>query len=452
MNWIDLCSDYRLGDTENQSHQGSYRNPFEMDYDRIIFLEGFRRLQNKTQVIPLPDEAFVHNRLTHSLEVSSVGRSLGKKVGKEIGRRYPELKSAENLENQFGAVVAAAALAHDMGNPPFGHAGEKAISEFFSLGEGQAYRKHLTPGEWGDLSNFEGNAHGFRLLNHSNSGIQGGARLTFSTLAAFTKYPKESIKTDAKGRSQKKYGVFQSEKEVFSELAKRMHLKPYPASKNTLSFYRHPLAFLVEAADDICYTVIDFEDGYGLGIIPFEQFEAEMSSICGAHLNQDRYRKIKDEKEKVSYLRAIAINTLVDAVTKVFLDKEVEIRTGAFDEALIDHTPFARHAKQIINESYLKIYTHPVVVERELTGFEVLKGLLTLYAAAMEDIYSGKASYYHQKIVSQFPRNCLDSDEKPHQKLYDRLLNITSYVASMTDEQAIKKYRQLKGISMPQFK
>lgn len=448
MHWEQLLSPTRFGTKTEKQDKDAFRSAFERDIDRVIFLESFRRLQNKTQVIPLPEDAFVHNRLTHSLEVSSVGRSLGKLVGEEILKRYPELKKNGIDSFYFGSIVAAAALAHDIGNPPFGHAGEKAISEFYKFGGGQKYQAELNEKEWNDLSNFEGNAHGFRLLTNSNSGVAGGARLSYATLATFSKYPKDSY-TKSTGASGKKYGFFQSEKEMFEIIAKEVGLISRSDNEDDLKWARHPLAFLVEAADDISYTVIDLEDGYGLGIIPFELFEELMIPLTGDNFKDKRYEQIGVETEKVRYLRALAINNLINSLAKVFISNEKEILSGHYDTPLMDHSELKPIAQQIIKISATKIYNSSTVVEIEMAGFEVIKGLLQIYTDAINSVYSGNPSYYHSKIAQQLPDECFANNRTPDENLYLRLLKVTSYVASMTDAQAIKKYRQLKGIELP---
>ena len=268
MQWEQLLSLKRQGDTSKRlrKEQDDTRLGFEVDYDRIIFSSAFRSLQDKTQVIPLSKTDFVHNRLTHSLEVSVVGRSLGRLVGKQIIEKYPHLKEVHGYQaNDFGAIVAAAALSHDIGNPPFGHSGEKAIGEYFKTGNGLQYKDQLTDKEWQDLIDFEGNANGFSVLSTSRTGIEGGLRISYATLGAFMKYPKESLpKKPTSKICDKKYGFFQQDKAAFVEVANELGLIPNK-SGNDIGFERHPLTFLVEAADDICYTIIDFEDGINLG-------------------------------------------------------------------------------------------------------------------------------------------------------------------------------------------
>ena len=271
MNWEQLLSLKRFGDTQKRirNQQDESRIGFEVDYDRIIFSDSFRSLQDKTQVVPLSKTDFVHTRLTHSLEVSVVGRSLGRIVGKQLLENYPELQQLGYQANDFGAIVASACLAHDIGNPPFGHSGEKAIGEYFKSGNGVKYKKELTNKQWQDLIDFEGNANGFKILTESREGIEGGLRLSYATLGAFIKYPKESLpKKPTNNIIDKKYGFFQSEKEVFIDVVNDLGLKN--VRKKDIAYARHPLAFLVEAADDICYTIIDFEDGINLGLIEEE--------------------------------------------------------------------------------------------------------------------------------------------------------------------------------------
>ena len=273
MQWERLLSLKRQGDTNKRlrAEQDETRLGFEVDYDRIIFSSAFRSLQDKTQVIPLSKTDFVHTRLTHSLEVAVVGRSLGRQVGKQVLEKYPHLSEVHGYKmNDFGAIVAAAALAHDIGNPPFGHSGEKAIGDFFKNGFGKQFKDKLTDKEYQDLCTFEGNANGFKILTESKPGAEGGLRLSYATLGAFMKYPKESLPYKPTSHiADKKYGFFQDDKTAFQDVAEELGLLQ-TRSGNDVSYGRHPLAFLVEAADDICYTIIDFEDGINLGLISEE--------------------------------------------------------------------------------------------------------------------------------------------------------------------------------------
>ena len=324
MNWEQLLSLKRFGDTNKRlrKEQDETRLGFEVDFDRIIFSSEFRSLQDKTQVIPLSQTDFVHTRLTHSLEVSVVGRSLGRQVGLKLIEKYPHLKETHGYQtNDFGAIVATAALAHDIGNPPFGHSGEKAIGEFFKTGKGKQFQSQLKEKEYTDLCDFEGNANGFKILTQSRNGREGGLRLSCATLGAFTKYPKESLpKKETQHIADKKYGFFQSEKEAFVNVAKELGLKPTRTGKD-ISFARHPLSFLVEAADDICYTIIDFEDGINLELIQ-EEFALEyLINLVRGSINTSKYNALTNTQDRVSYLRALAINTLINEAVTIFNEK-----------------------------------------------------------------------------------------------------------------------------------
>lgn len=307
MNWEQLLSLRKQGDKGKRlrKEQDDTRLGFEVDYDRIIFSSAFRSLQDKTQVIPLSKTDFVHTRLTHSLEVSVVGRSIGRLVGKQIIEKYPHLREVHGYQpNDFGAIVAAASLAHDIGNPPFGHSGEKAIGEYFKTGNGKQFKDQLSEKEWQDLIDFEGNANGFSLLTASRPGIEGGLRISYATLGAFMKYPKESLpKKPTSHISDKKYGFFQTDKEFFKEVAEELGMIPNK-SGNDIGYERHPLAFLVEAADDICYTIIDFEDGINLGLVS-EDFALEyLINLVKDSIDTKKFNSLITKEDRISYLRS----------------------------------------------------------------------------------------------------------------------------------------------------
>ncbi|MGB5364287.1 MAG: dNTP triphosphohydrolase, partial [Aureibaculum sp.] len=377
MNWQQLLSLKRFGDTEKRirKDQNETRIGFEVDYDRIIFSDSFRSLQDKTQVVPLSKTDFVHTRLTHSLEVSVVGRSLGRIVGAEIIKKYPELKELGYHANDFGAIVASACLAHDIGNPPFGHSGEKAIGEFFKSGNGIKYQSKLSDKQWQDLIDFEGNANGFRILTESRKGIEGGLRMSYATLGAFMKYPKESLpKRPTSHINDKKYGFFQSEKEVFEDVANNLGLKKI--RKDDISFARHPLAFLVEAADDICYTIIDFEDGINLGLIE-EEFALEyLINLVRDTINTEKYYQLTTKQDRLGYLRALAIGNLINEAAKVFLENESKILSGDYHISLLDKCRYEAQINDIIKISIDKVYRSKEVIEKEISGYRVLADLL----------------------------------------------------------------------------
>ena len=380
MNWDKLLSAKRLG-SENKEIKNTeeIRSQFQRDYDRIIFSSPFRRLQNKTQVFPLPGSIFVHNRLTHSLEVASVGRSLANLVAQEIQKR-DDVKNKEIL-NELGSIVSAACLAHDMGNPPFGHAGEEAISKYFSEGNGKKIKNVVTIEEWNDLTHFEGNANALRLLTHQFKGRRsGGFALTYSTIATLLKYPYGS---DAMLQGKKKFGYFQAEKETFMQIANELELKKL--SDEPLSFARHPLVFLVEAADDICYEIMDIEDAHKLKILNTQKtfdlllgfFDEEIDKKFYKN-KEEIFKEVTDINEQVAYLRASVIGKLIKETANVFLKNHDQILEGDYNQSLIkglegkSKDAFDKCKNIAINE----IYNHRSVVKIELTGFNVLGTLL----------------------------------------------------------------------------
>ena len=324
MNWEQLLSLKRQGDTLKRLRleQDETRIGFEVDYDRIIFSSSFRSLQDKTQVIPFSKTSFVHTRLTHSLEVSVVGRSLGRVVGKKLIEKYPYLKQTYGFQsNDFGAIVAAASLAHDIGNPPFGHSGEMAIGDFFKNGDGINFKESLTEQQYTDLCEFEGNANGFKIISENKAGIKGGLRLSYSTLGAFTKYPRPSIISKKSSHvKDKKFGFFNSQNSFFDEVATELGMVD-----SNGEYMRHPLAFLVEAADDICYTLIDFEDVINLGWISEEYALEFLIRLVKDSIDTKKYNSLKHKTDRVAYLRALSVNTLINDTVKIFLKNEEKI-------------------------------------------------------------------------------------------------------------------------------
>ena len=443
MNWEQLLSLKRFGDTNKRlrKEQDETRLGFEVDYDRVIFSSEFRSLQDKTQVIPLSQTDFVHTRLTHSLEVSVVGRSIGRRVGQRLLKKHPHLKTVHGYQaNDFGAIVAAAALAHDIGNPPFGHSGEKAIGEFFKTGEGKQFKSQLTDKEYQDLCDFEGNANGFKILTERRDGRAGGLRLSYATLGAFMKYPKESLpKKPSSHIADKKYGFFQSEKEAFTNIADELGL--IKRSKSDINFSRHPLAYLVEAADDICYTIIDFEDGINLGLIQ-EEFALEyLINLVRDTINTKKYHQLQNTQDRVSYLRALAINTLINEVVTIFMNHEEAILKGDFQTALLDKSKYEAQINDIIKISVEKIYRSDEVVDKEIAGYEILKGLLSVYSNAVINNYKGESSNYDKLILNRLPKT-MKLDEV---SLYARLLSVCNHVSLLSDSNAILNYKKIKG-------
>ena len=443
MDWDRLISAKRLGMEGLESAHKDDRSAFLRDYDRLIFSAPFRRLQNKTQVFPLPGSVFVHNRLTHSLEVSCVGRSLGNNVSRGILLQRPELKET-NLP-EIGNIVSAACLAHDMGNPPFGHSGEKAISAYFTEGQGQCLKEQFAnaPGQWTDIINFEGNANAFRLLAHQFIGRRkGGFAMTYSTLASIVKYPYASILANGKH----KFGFFESEAPIFAKIADELGIIRLSEHDQPLKYVRYPLVWLVEAADDICYLLMDLEDAHKLKLFstadtiklmmdflePKEQKHAE--SIISM---------LTDVNEQVSYLRSKLIGVLVEECTKVFLENEKAILDGTFSGSLIDHiSPTPREAYvHCAKLSIQKIYRSHDVLEVELAGFRIISTLLDLMVQAVQYPEREYSKLLIDRVSSQYDINAAD--------IYNRILAVLDYISGMTDVYALDIYRKINGNSLP---
>ncbi|WP_101472021.1 deoxyguanosinetriphosphate triphosphohydrolase [Flavobacterium lindanitolerans] len=444
MNWEQLLSLKKQGDKGKRlrKEQDDTRLGFEVDYDRIIFSSAFRSLQDKTQVIPLSKTDFVHTRLTHSLEVSVVGRSIGRLVGKQIIEKYPHLREVHGYQpNDFGAIVAAASLAHDIGNPPFGHSGEKAIGEYFKTGNGKQFQGQLSEKEWQDLIDFEGNANGFSLLTASRPGIDGGLRISYATLGAFMKYPKESLpKKPTSHISDKKYGFFQTDKEFFKEVAEELGMIPNK-SGNDIGYERHPLAFLVEAADDICYTIIDFEDGINLGLVS-EDFALEyLINLVKDSIDTKKFNSLITKEDRISYLRALAIGSLISDVVKVFIENEELILQGKFHHALTEKSKYVAQMNDIIKLSIKNIYQSREVIEKELVGYQIIQTLLDKFITAFNNQFHGEASNYDRLLLKMLPEKF--HDEK--NDLYKRLLHICHYVSLLTDGNALELFNTING-------
>jgi len=444
MQWEQLLSLKRQGDTSKRlrKEQDDTRLGFEVDYDRIIFSAAFRSLQDKTQVIPLSKTDFVHNRLTHSLEVSVVGRSLGRLVGKQIIAKYPHLQEVHGYQaNDFGAIVAAAALSHDIGNPPFGHSGEKAIGEYFKTGNGLQYKDQLTEKQWQDLIDFEGNANGFSVLASSREGIEGGLRISYATLGAFMKYPKESLpKKPTQKICDKKYGFFQQDKEFFAEVANELGLISNK-SGNDIGFERHPLAYLVEAADDICYTIIDFEDGINLGWISEEYALEYLIKLVKNGIDTKKYNELITKEDRISYLRALAIGSLINDAVAVFMENEQAILAGEFPFALMDKSQYKAQMNDIIQISIKNVYQSKEVIQKEVMGYKIINSLLDGFCTAYNKKVNGTASNYDELLMKLLPERFQFQKES----LYDRLLHICHFVSLLTDGKALELFKTIQA-------
>ena len=447
MSWRRLLTTERLcAHSSGQQPGGRVRTAFQVDADRILFSNAFRRLQGKAQVYPLPDDDHVHTRLTHSLEVASVGRSIGNLVGDALLARHRSLRRHASFR-EVGDCVHAACLAHDLGNPPFGHSGEEAMRSWFrDWLELEGADADLTDLQRQDLRCFEGNAQGFRVLaSRPYGGRQGGLQLTCATLAAFTKYPRGArLAADAatyKGKSTAKLGVYQAEMPLFRQVAAAAGLQARPGTVDT--WRRHPLAFLVEAADDICYLILDLEDGHRIGYVPHAKYVNLLRPIIRQHENFKPSRARRQTREeqltRAGILRAMAISVLVKQVAEAFLQREQQILLGEFDHQLTSAIASRAHLDRIEKESITLCYNAREVVQIELAGFEVMAALLRkLVPAAMDRTVPGA-----KKLRSMFA--WLGSGETP----YERLLQATDYISGMTDSYAVDLYRKLYGLSLP---
>ncbi len=420
------------------------RTAFQQDYDRIVFTSAFRRLKDKTQVFPLSKSDYVRTRLTHSLEASCVGRSLGAVVGREIIARH----GLQHVESgDFGAIVAAACLAHDIGNPPFGHAGEDAIREWFRQ-SGLLERHPFTPAQRADFERYEGNAQGFRIVTRLQSPANPGLQLTSAVLATFTKYPRPShIEAELDGKSSKKFGFFQQDAEAFRRVAQSTGLvERLPGT----AWRRHPLAFLVEVADDTCYLIVDLEDAAKLGFVPYRDAELLLADLAGNTVNGGRLDRLHDPKERLEYLRAKAIGRLLESAAAVFLENEEAILNGEFDDELLTQSPAFFPLQAVLKLAKETIYTARPALEIETAGFEVLGALLGLFTQAVE-AGAGHARFTTRErmLLKLLPAQFLGHGGEPDADPYIRLLQVADFVAGMTDSYAVDMYRKLKGVDLP---
>lgn len=441
MNWKQLISNKRFGLEEFHEARRDDRSEFQRDYDRLIFSAPFRRLQNKTQVFPLPGSVFVHNRLTHSLEVSCVGRSLGNEVAGQLLKLHPEL--ADSHLSEIGSIVSAACLAHDLGNPPFGHSGETAISTYFSEGEGMALRSQLSPAEWDDVIHFEGNANAFRLLTHQFVGRRkGGFVMTYSTLASIVKYPYSSRLAATKS----KFGFFLSEEASYQKIANELGIIRFSAPGEPLRYARHPLVYLVEAADDICYQMMDIEDAHKLKLLTLEETKALYLPFFDERKKQrveDICRIVTDTNEQIAYLRSSVIGILIRECVRVFIENEEKILEGTFEGTLIKHlrTPFKEAYGQCAHTSLQKIYRSRDVLDIELAGYHIISTLIHLMIEAVQSPEKAYSQLLINRVSSQYDINT--------PTLYGKIQAVLDYISGMTDVYALDLYRKIKGNSLP---
>lgn len=443
MEWKQLISNKRFGQEHKHAERHDDRSEFKRDYDRLIFSSAFRRLQNKTQVFPLPGSIFVHNRLTHSLEVASVGMSIGNDISRRVIQKRPELK--DTLVEEIGTIVSAACLAHDLGNPPFGHSGEKAIQTFFSEGPGQKIKSMVSSEFWDDITHFEGNANAFRILTHRFKGRrQGGFVMTYSMLASIVKYPFASSLAGNHG----KFGFFASEADSYRKIADELGIFCKSAPGDPLKYARHPLVYMVEAADDICYEIMDIEDSHKLKILSFAETEHLLLSFFDEDIQQKIRQRIideelTDENEKVVYMRASVIGKLENECVAAFLAHEEEILAGTFEGSLIDH--ISERQKKAYKEcekiSYSKIYQSKPVLDIELSGYQIMATLMEVFVEAAVNPSRFYSKQLLRRVSSQY--------DIENENLEERIMAVIDYISGMTDIYALDIYQKINGISLP---
>ncbi len=443
MEWKQLISNKRFGQEHKHAERHDDRSEFKRDYDRLIFSSAFRRLQNKTQVFPLPGSIFVHNRLTHSLEVASVGMSIGNDISRRVIQKQPDLK--DTLVEEIGTIVSAACLAHDLGNPPFGHSGEKAIQTFFSEGPGLKIKSMVSSEFWDDITHFEGNANAFRILTHRFKGRrQGGFVMTYSMLASIVKYPFASSLAGNHG----KFGFFASEAESYRKIADELGISCKSAPGEPLKYARHPLVYMVEAADDICYEIMDIEDSHKLKILSYAETEHLLLSFFDEDIQQKIRQRIideelTDENEKVVYMRASVIGKLENECVAAFLAHEEEILAGTFEGSLIDH--ISERQKKAYKEcekiSYSKIYQSKPVLDIELSGYQIMATLMEVFVEAAVNPSRFYSKQLLRRVSSQY--------DIENENLEERIMAVIDYISGMTDIYALDIYQKINGISLP---
>ncbi|MFN8339551.1 MAG: dNTP triphosphohydrolase [Saprospiraceae bacterium] len=453
--WGDCISYKRYG--YQPSGKSASRSDFTRDYDRIIFMSAFRRLQNKTQVFPLPGNVFVHNRLTHSLEVASVGRSIGSMTGQALLYIYEASFTDDQkafYQHELAGVVASACLAHDLGNPAFGHSGEKAISNFFISNQerklnNKSLRAHYSEEEWSDLTQFEGNANALRMLTRQFKGkLEGGQSLMYVTLASIIKYPCASNEINKNFQHRKKYGYFRSDESAFENI-----ITEFGLHTNDGQIQRHPFVYLVEAADDICYRIIDMEDAHRIGILSTERTEYLLMNLLSQIDNRFERTKevlsqIQDSNEAISFLRAKSINALANKAVEIFIENRQAILSGTFNSTLVDEIEKSSDGlKQINIESVNKIYNHVSVIEVELAGYNVMSEILSVF---VEAVLNDDKSSLQKKCLLLIPDQFMSAadDKSP----YEKTMNVLDFVSGMTDGYATELYRKMKGIDIPSHK
>jgi dGTPase len=441
----DLICPLRLGcEEKSETEELEARNEFKRDFDRLIFLPAFRRLQGKTQVFPFPESDSTHNRLTHSLEVYSIARSLGRLIGSSLNAKNPD---------DIGDIVGAAGLAHDIGNSPFGHVGEVAFTHFFNGEEGRQIIAAFSEQEKADFQKYEGNATGFRSLTNTKpylSQNKGGVGLTYSTLATFIKYPTRSNLSGNKQKaSEKKHSFFAADESTVEKIFDRLGIP----KKSPGMWPRHPFSFLIEAADDISYLIIDFEDGYRNRLIEYDTIYEQFTMIIEAYDGKvlEKVDAITDKQNKIGFLRSKAINSLIHQAADVFIANKDEILNFAYDSPLLDSIESKHTTDHIRSIADNELYNTRSVAEIEVAGFEVITGLLDIFITSfLGNGKSGISKKVKRLIPDEYYYGSCGSKDDIYNG-YHLILNISEYICGMTDSFAIDLFRKLKGIEIPNY-
>lgn len=444
--WKKLLTSKNL--TATHTNKEVARSAFHKDYDRLIFSQSFRKLNQKTQVHPLTQQLGIHTRLTHSLEVSCIGRSLGMMSAEKLGDNLPCDISVADM----GVIVQAACLAHDIGNPPFGHAGEYAIRDWFFKDEQKPLLAQMSAREQMDLLGFEGNAQGFRLLTRNeHHPDNGGMRLTCATLGAFMKYPWLSTPVNAISENQplsplniKKFGCFANDEHTLAKLADNLGLVP-----SKIGFQRHPLAYLLEAADDICYALIDLEDGILLGMLDYKEVEPLLLRLVGQRLGvPDEVTHNAPTAQKLAALRGRAMRRLVDKVTNAFEKNQGALLYGELEGSLFDHCP--HNVKESLHEAKTlareRIFNHPDKVRMEIMANHCLHTLLDAFMPlAFPENPSKTLTFEQQRLLLLLNNHLASYGRTLSENVYHNALCVLDMITGMNDHEAYELAQQLKG-------
>lgn len=437
MNWQQLLSPIRFGEPQGTLAVELGRSPFHKDYDRVIFSSAFRRLDRKTQVHPLSENDHIHSRLTHSLEVGCVGRSLGTRVGEALQNELPDAITPQDL----GAMVQAACLAHDIGNPPYGHTGEDAIRHWFRDPQNQHFLEGLSELEKADLKTFEGNAQGLRIVTQVEyHRFQGGMRLTYGTLGAFLKYP-WSVDYVSRGE-RKKFGCYQTEMPILREVASTLGL----IQTSEDAWCRHPLVYLLEAADDICYGLIDLEDGIEMGLLRYQEVEDLLRPLLAQQWQDSSLdlEQADNDRRRLQMLRGQVMEAMVSAVSKAFVQQQTALLSGTLKGDLVDYCegPVAQVIYAAKDLARQRIFKDGRKLAVEIGSYSTLGILLEAFLTAVRQrICEGQATFRNERVLELMGKSAPQSDWS----LYQAYMRALDYISGMTDNYAADLAQQFSG-------